>query len=385
MFISSKDIQNSMIENIKKEERVVTNYVLASRKSYQEVFLKNCIALNNKSLVFLPSHISNDISKEFHKINKDGYYIKNVSDKPRNIQNQADKEELKSIAYFKSNITKREYLKEYTSNGKKFYQYATPLLIEPLCLRCHGDKQNAPDIIQKNYNNAYGYKIGEVRGIISIKIPQDTNNKVINNFILKEIIFSIISMLIGYLILYILYKKISQEISEIGTDARKYAHTDALTNLYNRHYLRDFIDRFNPLDIQDCSFAVAFIDIDDFKQVNDNYGHEAGDTILQAISKSLLDLTRQDDVVCRYGGEEFLVIMRKISQDVAYEKMDAMRETISHSVHDSIEKEVTVSIGLSSGTKDDSIREIIREADKALYIAKNTGKNCVKIFQKKAK
>ena len=137
--------------------------------------------------------------------------------------------------------------------------------------------------------------------------------------------------------------------------------------------------------MQNCSFAIAFIDIDNFKEVNDTYGHEVGDDVLQSISKKLLDLTRPNDIVCRYGGEEFLIIMRKISQDIAYDKMEMIRDVVSTLVHQPIDNKVTISIGISIGTENDSIREIIREADKALYTAKNIGKNCVEIFQKKAK
>jgi len=385
IFISSNDIQNNIIQNVKKEARVVTNYILASRKAYQEEFLRNCIVLDDKSLKFLPAHISKDISKEFLKIDKDGYFIRSVSDRPRNPENQADEEELKSISYFKIDTTKREYLEEYISNGEKYYQYSAPLLIVPLCLSCHGDKQNAPEIIQRNYSDAYGYKLGEVRGIISVKIPQKIYTKSINKFILKEVLFSIISMIIICFILYILYKKTSREIIKIDEAATKDAHTDALTNLCNRHYLRNFIDSFNSSDIPDCSFAIAFIDIDNFKEVNDTYGHEVGDDVLQSISKKLLDLTRPNDIVCRYGGEEFLIIMRKISQDIAYDKMEMIRDVVSTLVHQPIDNKVTISIGISIGTENDSIREIIREADKALYTAKNIGKNCVEIFQKKAK
>ena len=75
-FISSNDIRDNIRENIKKEARVVTNYILASRKAYQEEFLKNCIVLDDKSLEFLPAHISKDISKEFLMIDKEGHLIK---------------------------------------------------------------------------------------------------------------------------------------------------------------------------------------------------------------------------------------------------------------------------------------------------------------------
>jgi len=280
-----------MTNDIKKEAKAIKNYILASRKVYQEEFLKNSNELDDKSLHFLPARVSNEISKEFTSMNEDGYYVRSVSDKPINQKNLADKEELKSIEYFKKNAAATDYLLEYLEDEKKFYQYASPLYINSSCLACHGEKEQTLDIIQKNYDNAYGYKLGDLRGVISIKIPKEIYNQELDKFISEEIIFSLTSLFIISVILYLLYKTTFKEITKIDKDATEYAHTDALTGLYNRHYLSYYIDTFDPLEREDNRFAIAFIDIDHFKDVNDIYGHIAGDNILKELALKFTELT----------------------------------------------------------------------------------------------
>ncbi|OHE07163.1 MAG: diguanylate cyclase, partial [Sulfurimonas sp. RIFCSPLOWO2_12_FULL_34_6] len=128
----------------------------------------------------------------------------------------------------------------------------------------------------------------------------------------KELIFSVISALVVASILYLITKK---EIRKINAKARSYAFTDGLTGLYNRHYLNDFLLKFKILRKEGSVFAIAFIDIDKFKEINDTLGHEAGDCILKCLALKLKSLTRTTDTLCRYGGEEFVIIYNDIAKD----------------------------------------------------------------------
>lgn len=201
-------------------------------------------------------------------------------------------------------------------------------------------------------------------------------------FFIKEFVFSIISALFVILILYIVTKK---EFLKIHTKVRNYAFTDGLTGLYNRHYLNDFLQKFSVLQKKDSFFAVAFIDIDKFKEINDMLGHEAGDCILKCLALKLKSLTRSTDILCRYGGEEFLIIYNDISKEDMLEKMEQIREEVQHHHFKCKHTNITVSIGVSLGNKDDGINRVMQESDKALYIAKSAGRNCVKLFEKEQK
>ncbi len=126
------------------------------------------------------------------------------------------------------------------------------------------------------------------------------------------------------------------------------------------------------------SFSIAMCDIDNFKDYNDRFGHDQGNTTLQVVARTLVEAGREEDVVSRYGGEEFVIIMPETSKDDAAGVADRVREATSDlelSADDPTHR-VTVSFGvanypLDAGTTDD----LIRCADRAMYIAKARGKN----------
>ncbi|PHS56606.1 MAG: GGDEF domain-containing protein [Sulfurimonas sp.] len=201
-----------------------------------------------------------------------------------------------------------------------------------------------------------------------------------SNFIyafFKEMLLSIIATII---VLNLLYLMLKEDIKKLNTKAEKYAFTDSLTGLYNRHYLNNFLEKFALLRKDDVSFCVMFIDIDKFKKVNDSLGHATGDCILKILALKFKSLIRPNDILCRYGGEEFLIIFNNISKEDALEKAEQVRISISDNIFDCEQQSICISAGLSFGSKDDDINKVIQESDKALYMAKEAGRNCVKVF-----
>ncbi len=162
--------------------------------------------------------------------------------------------------------------------------------------------------------------------------------------------------------------------SKIGL-LRQEAQTDPLTCLHNRRSLDMQLSHFIE---QRCPFAILAIDIDHFKRVNDEYGHDIGDVVLQSLAKILLDVTRDGDVVARTGGEEFIVIMPKVEAKRAYQLAERLRMRISESFIDPVGC-INVSIGISGWHLEQlSLEEVFKLADQALYKAKKTGRNrCV--------
>jgi diguanylate cyclase (GGDEF)-like protein len=195
--------------------------------------------------------------------------------------------------------------------------------------------------------------------------------------VIKELFFSIISSIFVVLALYILMKK---DILVINNKAIKYAFTDGLTGLYNRHYLNDFLQKFSSLRKEDANFAILFIDIDRFKDVNDRLGHSTGDCILRSLAQHFESLVRANDLLCRYGGEEFVIIYSDISKDDALEKAQQIRVTVQDMLFKCKQESITISIGLSFGNRDDDINRVMEESDTALYTAKDAGRNCVRVF-----
>ena len=177
---------------------------------------------------------------------------------------------------------------------------------------------------------------------------------------------------------------------QLQESLRQLSILDPLTGLYNRRFMEEYLDRETARAQRSSStLAVALLDLDHFKKVNDTYGHQAGDLLLKKVSKILSSFRQGSDVACRYGGEEFLLVLTEIN----IEKLDRILETILERVR-SIKIDcngesfsgVTISIGVSIFPDDGEITaEIIRNADEALYNAKTRGRNCVVRYQDEAK
>ena len=151
----------------------------------------------------------------------------------------------------------------------------------------------------------------------------------------------------------------------------KLLYMDSLTGVYNRRYYNDYIQ--NAEDTQ----AAVMIDVDNFKHINDNYGHDAGDIVLHSIAQTILSCVRKTDAVIRYGGDEFAVIFYQIPEDVFETKLERMRylvETLSVNEYPKIH--MSISVGGAYGTK--RAKELFKIADRMMYQSKLT-KNQVNI------
>ena len=155
------------------------------------------------------------------------------------------------------------------------------------------------------------------------------------------------------------------------------AHSDSLTGLPNRRAgvkeIKAFIQRFS---VQYQPLSIALGDIDLFKQVNDTYGHQAGDDVLCMVADVLSGALRPHDRVYRWGGEEFLIALPDTEMDIALEVCERLRQTLAQQQVSEV-GHVSVSIGLSAFEVGDSMDSVVNRADKALYEAKRHGRNQV--------
>jgi len=175
------------------------------------------------------------------------------------------------------------------------------------------------------------------------------------------------------------YCRITQNIQNLEyiETIKDISHRDYLTNLYNRRYFFEAVNRLVALSKREKKkFTVAMLDLDHFKKINDIYGHQAGDLVLQKAASILIKRFRETDVVARFGGEEFCVFAYDMRPKDAKEVFEVVRKTIMKDVIkiDEHELKVTVSIGICTKSSD-SIEEMINEADANLYQAKETGRN----------
>ncbi len=170
----------------------------------------------------------------------------------------------------------------------------------------------------------------------------------------------------------------------LQTRLREEAIRDPLTGLYNRRYLHENIDsEIANVAHDDAPLSIVMLDIDHFKRINDQFGHKAGDAVLRAVGNLLRSQIREKDFVCRYGGEEFVIVLPTTDMEPAHERANQWRAAIEAMVtlHDGIPLRVTISAGVARfplhGTEGDAL---LTAADAALYGAKNAGRNRVMSF-----
>jgi diguanylate cyclase (GGDEF)-like protein/PAS domain S-box-containing protein len=166
----------------------------------------------------------------------------------------------------------------------------------------------------------------------------------------------------------------SLRISEL----EKIALLDSLTQLANRHYIeREMEARFEEYNRYKTPFGILFIDIDHFKEVNDTHGHVVGDEVLRFVARTFVANSRPFDLYGRWGGEEFLGVIRNATTDEFAHLGERLRVLIENSyiVHEDKQLHVTVSVGATLVGKHDTIDTLIKRADTLLYQSKRMGRN----------
>ncbi|MFH1393224.1 MAG: GGDEF domain-containing protein [Patescibacteria group bacterium] len=180
-------------------------------------------------------------------------------------------------------------------------------------------------------------------------------------------------------------KELEEEISRL----KELAYKDELTDLYNRHGFKDesakFIDEVkgyleNPSRRENFlikSLSLAIFDIDNFKKINDTYGHQAGDAILKLVSRIIKERVRGIDIVARWGGEEIIVGLVGSDENNAYEITDGIRKKVEETTVEWEGKTIkfTISGGVASFAEAEDFDGLFKKSDGALYKAKQTGKN----------
>lgn len=292
--------------------------------------------------------------------------FKLTSLKPVNPDNAPDAWEAEALQEFESGVQEYWDAPHSTDEGTEF-RYMRPLFVEKDCLTCH---------------SAQGYQVGDIRGAISIRLPYtDTARSLRDNrnglsaiaIILLVGVWVMVLGSIGWL---------ERRLAEANGQLERLATTDGLTGLWNRRYVLEQLElQFDRSRRSGRGVGVILVDIDNFKLVNDTYGHGVGDEVLRRTADAIKSAVRAYDIVGRIGGEELLVVAPDIDGPSLSALAERIRSLVESGVveESSVEHNVTVSAGtaLSSADAPESADALVRRADEAMYAAKQAGRNRV--------
>ncbi len=371
-----QDAQERKYDFALKEAEVLNSYAMTHRIYYQELFINKTIHLTEQTLPALPAFSSYPISKEFSQNNKFNITIRTVSDKARNPENNADIDELKAIDYFNKNTKKLQY---FDDSNSEFYQYAYPLRVKEKCLSCHGKKENSPLFIQEKYANSYNYKLDELRGIQSIKVPK----KILNIYFMEGFFHSVVydfilflALFIGIFILLKKLKNINEHLEEqVDIQTKKLKATliiDNLTLLPNRIQLLEDLEKTKHYK----SRHLALLNVNSFKDINDFYGHDIGDLVLKNIALTIHSLCdHKSSSLYKLPSDEFAIFTTKTMTEQHFVKLvkDIVKKLQEKKI-DAFEHSIIISLSAGISSNRDSL---LAKADMALKSAKYGVNNIV--------
>ena len=312
-----------------------------------------------------PALMTREISELFEK---DGLLMFHMTSmKPLNPDNKPDDFEKNALGLFEKG--KKEVYGKEKAGDRTSFRYMSPLFVDDVCLKCHAKQ---------------GYKLGDMRGGISVKfdITRVEESIAFNNVII--ILLGIVSAITLLVIIYSFAVVLKKKLERAQKKLKELAIIDDLTGLYNRRY---FFSRLSYETHRSKRFGQSLgciiLDIDLFKEVNDSYGHLAGDVVLKGLADTVKSCCREIDTVARYGGEEIIILLPGTDLKGSYGLSEKIRKAVENMkcLYENIPISVTVSLGAVSFTAEDlgkiekNYDVMVKYADNALYRAKNNGRN----------
>ena len=171
VVVSARSVDREVQAELDRDARTIRALLMATRRVYHRQFVASGLPVDEKTVGFLPAHALSRIAADFPNWIDTRLRFNNVSDRPRNPANQANVDELAAMQWFRANPSASDRMTEIDAPEGNFFHFSAPIWIEPYCLGCHGAKESAPSSVQGTYAQAYDYQVGDLRGIMSIKLP----------------------------------------------------------------------------------------------------------------------------------------------------------------------------------------------------------------------
>ncbi len=240
------------------EAKALSNFMMRYHSYYMNLFINGNIELTQETLPLFPAFSASEISQEFSQENIQNIQVAVVSDRARNIKNLADAEELTAIKAFQNDETLKEYYQFIEVSPTNYYQLAIPFMIEPKCLMCHGNKKDAPPFVREHYENAYDYKVGDIRGILSIKIPEGKLTDKLNTTFWLLVLYDT-ALLVGlFIFIQVLLFKFKQYTARLQDQVNQ-QNEEMLKNLSELNSYKIAIDNSAMVSKSDPEGVITYV------------------------------------------------------------------------------------------------------------------------------
>lgn len=248
-------------------------------------------------------------------------------------------------------------------DGNPLYRTMVPLVADAACLQCH---------------RRDGFKVGEAIGAVSLEVPLSAAHAAILKTKLTTALLYGISLLVLLLVISLLVLRLSSQLKAAYYHIEQTAREDALTGLPNRRAFREFADMQVALSRRHgWPLTLIMMDIDEFKQINDTYGHPKGDEMLKEYARVIRENIRGSDVPCRWGGEEFIILLVNTKMENAVSVWERLRKLFGDIRVEGVPETRTVTFGVAQFRPDESLEDLVKRADDALLAGKRSGGNTI--------
>jgi diguanylate cyclase (GGDEF)-like protein len=375
-------LEQNALDEVRAHSQVLMETALAVRGYTTDEIKPHLDPLNTET--FLPQTVPAFAATEvLHRLRNRyvGYDYKESVLDPTNPRDKASDWETVLIEQFRAGDSAKELTGFHGEGIDRTLYVARPIKItNPKCLTCHSTPAAAPASMLKVYGekNGFDWKLNDVIGMQLVQVPVfyplEKARQTFRSFMLSLLaifaaMFAAMNIaLSGFVI---------EPMARMNRKLEDLATKDFLTDLVNRRRFFEHLEKdLADARIRGFGVSVIILDLDFFKRINDTFGHDSGDMVLKNAAARVRELMRGSDCAARFGGEEFVMLLRETRIDTAYAMAEAVRAKIADVPFEFV-GHVSASFGVAEWDHTEDARMLIARADKALYVAKQTGRNKV--------
>jgi len=375
-------LEKNAINDVRQNSQVLMETALAIRSYTTDEIKPHLDPLNDKR--FLAQTVPAFAATETLRRLRDrfpAYEYKEAVLNPTNPRDRASDWERTLIDSFRADTAQTEFTGIQGEGIQRAVYVARPITIKQAqCLACHSVPAAAPASMIQIYGdkNGFGWQLNETVGMQLVKLPMlyplEKARETFYSFMISLLaIFGLMFLALNL----VMSGLVIEPMARLNKKLEELATKDFLTDLVNRRRFFEHLESaMADARIHKTGLSVVIFDLDLFKRINDTFGHDSGDVVLKNTALRVRELLRGSDCAARFGGEEFIILLRETRIDAAMAIAEAVRAKIAN-VPFELVGAVSASFGVAEWDMKEDARALINRADRALYVAKDTGRNRV--------